>query len=241
MKTASTKFFYNVKIAALLMVAFVSVAAMAQVASQGQWTTLPSLMPINPVHMALLRNGKVLIVSGSGNVPSNSSFAAAIWDPQTGTIATQPVAWDMFCNGMAILPDGRPLVVGGTLQYDPFFGQLATSAYDPQTGTFTDQANMAHGRWYPTVMSLGDGTLLTFSGLDETGATNKAVEIFQAGAGWGPEFTAPWTPPLYPRLHLLPNGTVFYSGSGTSSNIFDPGTQTWTQNVAQTNYATARS
>jgi hypothetical protein len=241
MKIVSTKFLYSVRLAVLLMVAGVSVAAMAQVASQGQWTTLPSLMPINPVHMALLNNGKVLIVSGSGNVPSNTSFAAAIWDPQTGTITTQPVAWDMFCNGMAILPDGRPLVVGGTLQYDPFFGQPATSAYDPQTGTFTDQASMAHGRWYPTVMSLGDGTLLTFSGLDETGATNKAVEIFQPGAGWGPEFTAPWTPPLYPRMHLLPNGTVFYSGSTTSSNIFDPVTHAWTMNVAQTNFGGTRT
>ena len=223
MKTVSTKFFYSVRLVALWMVAGVFVPALAQVAIQGQWATLPTLMPINPVHMALLHNGKVLIVSGSGNVPSNTSFAAALFDPQTGTITTQPLAWDMFCNGMAILPDGRPLVVGGTLQYDPFFGQLATSAYDPQTGTFTDQASMAHGRWYPTVMSLGDGTLLTFSGLDETGATNTAVEIFTPGTGWSIEFPAPWTPPLYPRMHLLPNGTVFYSGSTTSSNIFVSG------------------
>src|SRR5215470_7701791 len=166
MKIVSTKFLYGLRLAALLMVAGVSIATMAQVASQGQWTTLPSLMPINPVHMALLHNGKVLIVSGSGNVPSNTSFAAALFDPQTGTITTQPLAWDMFCNGMAILSDGRPLVVGGTLQYDPFFGQQATSAYDPVTGTFTDQATMAHGRWYPTAINLGDGTLMTFSGLD---------------------------------------------------------------------------
>src|SRR5215470_10611325 len=192
MKIVSTKFLYGLRLAALLMVAGVSIATMAQVASQGQWTTLPSLMPINPVHMALLHNGKVLIVSGSGNVPSNTSFAAALLDPQTGTITTQPLAWDMFCNGMAILSDGRPLVVGGTLQYDPFFGRLATSAYDPVAGTFTDQASMAHGRWYPTVTSLGDGSLMTFSGLDETGATNTSVEIFNAGTGWSGPFTAPW-------------------------------------------------
>ena len=238
MKTVSIKFFYCV---ALWMVAAVFVPALAQVASQGQWSTLPTLMPINPVHMALLHNGKVLIVSGSGNVPANTSFAAALLDPQTGTITTQPLAWDMFCNGMAILPDGRPLVVGGTLQYDPFFGHLSTSAYDPQTGTFTDQASMAHGRWYPTVINLGDGRLLTFSGLDETGATNTAIEIFTPGTGWSPAFPAPWTPPLYPRLHLLPNGTVFYSGSTTSSNIFDPATQTWTMNVAQTNFGGTRT
>jgi hypothetical protein len=215
--------------------------AVGQVATQGAWTTLPFLMPINPVHMALLHNGRVLIVSGSGNLPSNTSFAAAVWDPQSGNLTTQSLAWDMFCNGMAILPDGRPLVVGGTLQYDPFFGQLAASAYDPATGTFADQQSMAHGRWYPTVISLSDGSLMAFSGLDENGNTNTTVETFKAGVGWRAPATAPWTPPLYPRLHLLPSGKVFYSGSGTSSNIYDPATQTWTLNVAQTNYGNTRS
>jgi len=214
---------------------------MGQAATQGQWATLPYSTPINPVHMALMDNGKVLIVSGSGNLPSNTSFAAAVLDPQAGTISTQPLAWDMFCNGMAILPDGRPFVVGGTAAYDPFHGELRTSAYDPATGNFTDLQSMAHGRWYPTVTILGDGTLMTFSGLNESGATNTAVEIYTAGSGWSQEYAAPWTPPLYPRLHLLPNGTVFYSGSTTSSNIFDPSTHSWTMNVAQTNYSGTRT
>src|SRR5215469_5118761 len=207
---------------------FVAAGGQAQ---QGQWSTLSVQSPINPVHMALMNNGKVLIVSGSGNVPSNTSFAAAVLDPQAGTISTQPLAWDMFCNGMALLPDGRPFVVGGTAAYDPFHGELRTSAYDPATGSFTDLQTMAHGRWYPTVTTLGDGTLMTFSGLNESGATNTAVEIYTAGSGWSQEYVAPWTPPLYPRLHLLPNGTVFYSGSTTSSNIFDPSTHSWAMNV----------
>jgi hypothetical protein len=241
MKTVRKFFALSLNLRVLLLAAGLSVPAMAQVATQGQWTTLPFLMPINPVHMALMHNGQVLIVSGSGNVPSNTNFAAAVWDPQTGAIATQPLLWDMFCNGMAILPDGRPFVVGGTLQYDPFHGQLATSAYDPVTEAFTDQQSMAHGRWYPTVTSLSDGTLMAFSGLDESGNTNTTVEIFDAGTGWSPEFAAPWTPPLYPRLHLLPNGTVFYSGSTSGSNIFDPATHTWTLNVAQTNFGGTRT
>jgi len=216
-------------------------SANAQASVQGQWSTLPDPMPINPVHMALMNNGKVLIVSGSGNLPSNTSFAAAVWDPSTGAITTQPIAWDMFCNGMVILPDGRPFVVGGTLQYDPFHGELKTSAYDPASGVFSDLQSMAHGRWYPTATTLGDGTVMTFSGLTETGNTNTAVEIFTPGSGWSQEYVAPWTPPLYPRLHVLPNGTVFYSGSTTSSNIFDPSTHTWTMNVAQTNYSGTRT
>ncbi|HVI79261.1 MAG TPA: hypothetical protein VM715_14090, partial [Candidatus Acidoferrum sp.] len=97
----------------------------------GNWSTLPYTMPINPVHVALLHNGKVLVVSGSGNVAGNTNYQAALWDPQAGTITTQPVAWDMFCNGMVVLPDGRPLINGGTLQYDPFHGALNNSIYDP--------------------------------------------------------------------------------------------------------------
>src|SRR5260370_32423653 len=82
---------------------------------------------------------------------------------------------------------------------------------------------------------------MTFSGLTETGGTNTAVEIYSLGSGWSQEYVAPWTPPLYPRMHLLPNGTVFYSGSTTSANIFDPSTHTWAMNVAQTNYSGTRT
>jgi hypothetical protein len=207
----------------------------------GQWQTLPYTMPINPVHTALLYNGKVLIVSGSGNVAGNTNFKAALWDPQTGTITTQPVAWDMFCNGMAVLPDGRPFVMGGTLQYDPFHGELSTATYDPATNTFTNQQSMAHGRWYPTSTVLGDGRAMTFSGLNETGGTNTSVEFYSAGSGWSAAFAAPWTPPLYPRMHVLPNGNVFYSGSTTGSSLFNPSTHTWTTNIAYTNYSGTRT
>src|SRR3977135_3980882 len=36
--------------------------ALAQANVQGQWQTLPYTMPINPIHVALLRTGKVLVV-----------------------------------------------------------------------------------------------------------------------------------------------------------------------------------
>ena len=210
-------------------------------AGPGQWQTLPYTMPINPVHTALLYNGKVLIVSGSGNVAGNANYQAALWDPQAGTISTQPVAWDMFCNGMVVLADGRPFVMGGTLQYDPFHGELKTATYDPVTSTFTNQQSMAHGRWYPTGTVLGDGRAMIFSGLNETGGTNTSVEFYSASSGWSAAFAAPWTPPLYPRMHVLPNGNVFYSGATTGSSIFNPSTHTWTTNVAFTNYSGTRT
>ncbi len=207
----------------------------------GQWTTLSDQTPINPVHVALMHTGKVLIVSGSGNVPTNHDYETAVWDPQTQTFATQPIAWDMFCNGMVVLPDGRPLINGGTQQYDPFHGEPRSAVYDSATGLFTDVQSMAHGRWYPTVTTLGDGSIMTFSGLTETGPTKPIAEIHTNAAGWNQEFPAGWTPPLYPRMHLLPDGRVFYSGSGRGSRFFDPSAKTWSDVVATTNYSATRT
>jgi galactose oxidase-like protein len=207
----------------------------------GQWTTLPGTAPINPVHAVLMHNGKVLFVSGSGNFPTNHDYETAVWDPQAQAFVQQPIAWDMFCNGIVVLPDGRPLINGGTLQYDPFYGQLRNAVYDPGTGLFTDVQSMAHGRWYPTVTTLGDGRVMTFSGLTETGATNTTVEIYTAGLGWSQEYPAGWTPPLYPRMHLLPDGRVFYSGAGTESRLFDPSTKAWSAVLATTNYSVTRT
>ena len=215
--------------------------ARAQTGQVGQWRTLPALMPINPVHLALMNTGRVLIVSGSGNVASETNFRAAVWDPLTDTLAIQPLTWDMFCNGMTVLPDGRVFVNGGNLRYDPFLGEPRNAAFDPVSETFTDLANMAHGRWYPTVTTLGDGRVMTFSGLSETGGTNTAVEIYTPGSGWSPEYPAGWTPPLYPRMHLLPNGNVFYAGSGRGSRIFNTATRTWSAVVATTNHGVNRS
>ena len=101
---------------------------------------------------------------------------------------------------------------------------------------------MVNGRWYATATTLGDGRVMTFSGLSLSGGTNNTVEIYDlqnAGAGWSSPTTAPFSPPLYPRLFLLPNGNVFYAGQGSGTNnasawIFNPGagscnppTKTW--------------
>jgi len=217
--------------------------AACQANTQGVWPPNPFPVPmtINPVHAALLHNGKVLIVSGSGNLPTETNFSAAIFDPANGSLTTQPVGWDMFCNGMVVLYDGRALINSGTMQYDPFHGELRSAIYDPSSGLFSDIQLMAHGRWYPTVTSLADGTVMTFSGLDENGNTNSTVEIYTVGSGWSTAYGSPFTPPLYPRMHLIPNGKVFYSGSTTGSRYFDPSTHTWSGVVATTKYSGTRT
>jgi len=235
-----TRYFLQIFVAAICLASLPGLAG-AQANVQGQWQTLPNPMPINPVHAALLRNGKVLVVSGSGNLPSNTNFQAGMFDPQTNTVTTQPVGWDMFCNGMVVLPDGRALINGGTLQYDPFHGELRSAVYDLTTGAFTDVQNMAHGRWYPTVTTLGDGTVMTFSGLDENGSTNTTVEIYAVSTGWSTPIGSPFTPPLYPRMSVLPDGKVFYSGSTAQSRLFDPVAKTWSGVIATTNYGGTRT
>ena len=238
----------------LVLVGLSSPALMGQVQTIGQWSTMSKTMPINPVHVALLANGKILVVAGSGNCPpslsgcpsgapygpSNNS-GALLFDPVAGTFTQFSVSWDMFCNAMSLLPDGRAFINGGTIQYDPFQGQLKSSIFDPATNTFTNTSNMAHGRWYPTLTTLGDGRVMTFSGANESSNTNTAAEIYTVGSGWSTQYIAPFTPDLYPRMHLLPNGKVFASGAQPVSYIFDPSTTTFTQNVATTKYGSSRT
>jgi fibronectin type 3 domain-containing protein len=212
----------------------------------GEWRTLPYLMPINPISATLLNTGKILIVAGSENDANNNSHGAesyrnAIWDPTGATqssITVQNMEYDVFCSGTAALPDGRALVVGGTSDYS-FTGDNRASIFDPATERFVQSQSMVDGRWYATATTLGDGRVMAFSGLGLSGATNNTVEIYDlknAGAGWSSPVSAPFSPPLYPKMFLLPNGKVFYTGqgSGRSANgwIFDPGPKTWAQSVA---------
>ena len=234
--------------ALLLLVSLVLVAAAlappgaeAQVNVTGQWQLLSQTSPINPIHVALLRTGRVLIVAGSENDPTVTTYRAAVWDPAAGTFSVQTIPWDLFCNAMSFLPDGRVLTTGGNLHYNPFTGIRTTTIFDPVTEQFTQVQDMARGRWYPSNLALADGSTMTFSGWLDTGGTNNAVEIYRLTSGWGPEAYAPFTPPLYPWLHLLPDGRVFESGAQPDSHIFNPATQTWTTNVAATRYGQERN
>jgi hypothetical protein len=195
----------------------------AGVDKSGWWITLPVMMPINPVHLALMRNGKVLVISGSGNDPDNHVLTAGVFDPPAQTITTFNIEWDMFCNGMVILPDGRPFVLGGTIRYDNWLGEFHTAFFDPDSGKFTNGPNMDGGRWYPTGTVLGDGSVMVISGLNQT------VQIYKAETNsWTPAGIAFPRVPLYPRQHVLPDGMVFESGANPDTKLWDPVKHTWT-------------
>jgi len=213
----------------------------------GTWRTLPYQMPLNPISATVMHTGEVLIVAGSENDADNhshgaQSYRALMWDP-TGSDASAMTAvnigHDVFCSGTVQMPDGRAFIVGGTNDYT-FTGSQRALIYDPVARSFVPSQAMADGRWYPTATTLGDGRVIAFSGLALNGSTNRTTQVYDlanAGPGWGSTLLAPFTPPLYPRIFLLPNGKLFYTGQGSGSRnttgwIHDPVARTWTASAA---------
>lgn len=173
-------------------------------AGVGRWERLPD-NDIFTVHAALLHTGKVLLWSGTAEV--GYPLESRVWDPATGTMTNQTYGEDLFCAGHAFLPDGRLCVAGGASF--PGVGIRSTHLFDPTTETWTKVADMAEERWYPTVLTLGDGRILAVSG---RGATTP--EIFDGTSWQQVAGAARFFPELYPSLHLLPSGDVFYSRCG---------------------------
>src|ERR1700680_29636 len=57
----------------VVMLPVLASGAWGQADVQGQWSTLNYSMTINPVHVALMYNGKILVTTGSGNCPPSQS------------------------------------------------------------------------------------------------------------------------------------------------------------------------
>ena len=211
----------------------------------GRWTVLQTPMPIRSIHTTLLKNGKVLLIAGSGNDLDNfkaQSFKAAVWDPATGNYHVIPVPKDMFCAGHVTLPDGRVLIQGGTKSYPTVaggadYGGLKDSTSSTPTRRRSRRTNQANeGHWYPTLTKLGNGNIWMAGGLkeDTTGAVN--TELFNTATGrWAPTWQIPqswsfWG--LYPHMFLMADGRMFYSGGhvfgnglpGTGASIYNPAT-----------------
>jgi hypothetical protein len=245
----------------LLAVLATSVRAIAQICPanvphvDGVWTTLPYEMPLNPISTTLLSNGHVLIVSGDENSSTNyisagaESYRAAVWAPRgvdSSSVVFQDLSYDVFCSGTAVLPDGRPLIVGGTAAFPnsahDFYGDNRASIFNPLTRQYPETESMVDGRWYATATALGDGRISAFSGYKVDGLLSETIEIYSltnAGVGWSSPISLPFVPPLFPRTELLPNGQLFFTGQGSvgktaNSWLFDPVNQSWTVSAPTT-------
>jgi hypothetical protein len=230
---------------------------------EGKWDLLSFHSGVLAVHAALLHTGKVLFFAGSGSsaVRFNSPdfgdedkgiFTSVVWDPKVApgpgnpnfshppTIRdAQGKPFDFFCGGDAFLSDGRMLSAGGTIGYNPFRGRADATVFDPQTETWSFVKKMQHGRWYPTLIPLGNGRILASTGLNEAGnGHNQALEAYSAATNtWQAQNFAPGFPglPLYAHLFLLKDGKVFFSGGRMDDPLqVDPCIIDLTQQPVQT-------
>lgn len=146
----------------------------------------------------------------------------------------------LFCSDHNLLADGRVIAAGGTMYYDEPVGQVElqglenTRIYDPATNEWTQSDNMKFGRWYPTMVTLGDGDIFIASGVKKlikpvytsrpsaSGRNVVETETFDIDSGkWRYNgASADRSLPLFPRLHLLPNGDVYYNSAGQTWNPF---------------------
>src|SRR5439155_14113430 len=83
------------------------------------------------------------------------------------------------------------------------------AVYDYRSNRWNALPPMNKGRWYPTVLSLPDGSALVSSG-SEDNVPNEVSQIWD-GTAWR-SLTVFHGLPLYPRMHVAPNGEVFMSG-----------------------------
>ena len=150
----------------------------------------------------------------------------------------------LFCSDLTFLPDGRVLAAGGTAYYqDPEIADTGIGVveleglrnariYDPATNRWQQTGSMNVGRWYPSLVTLGNGKVFVASGVEKLvkpvypdqpleSCTNvRQSETYDPASGkWQSNGEAgERSLPLFPRLHLLPNGDVYYNAAGQSFN-----------------------
>lgn len=231
-------------VAAVLLQCALALPARAQSdpSAAGQWSG-PVSLPVVAIHMQLLPDGKVLAWGKPETPPIDGRAPVRLFDPSAGQLAFQEVAnpfVDVYCSGHAYLADGRVLAVGGHIR--DFVGSDATTMFDHRSASWVNGPRMSAGRWYPTVTTLANGDVLAVSGdVDTTVGVNRLPQVFEAATGrWRDLSNAQLAMPLYPWMHLAPNGKVFNSGPGQATRYLEAsGSGAWTA-VASTNFGDRR-
>jgi hypothetical protein len=208
-------------------------------AATGRWTVSSANMPLRAMHATGLRDGRVLLVAGSGNNYDDfqaGTFKAAVWNPNTGAFVNLKAPSDMFCSGHVTLPDGRVLIMGGTASYagapagEAFRGLRSSYIFDPATNTFTKVANdTIEGHWYPTMTKIENGNIWAAGGYTHKagGGGSTSIEMFDVNSAlWGSAANVPQINRYlgtYPHMFLLADGRMFYTGGHTFGDA-QPGT-----------------
>jgi hypothetical protein len=135
--------------------------------------------------------------------------------------------------GVAALPDGKVLFVGGIADFGVHL--IQSEIYDPASGTFTPGASMTETRMRPTTVALADGRVLLLGGRGGTsGEALATAEIYDpvnaqftaTGSMAGPRYVA--------SAALLADGRVLVAGGLDGRNVlasaelYDPATGQFT-------------
>jgi hypothetical protein len=202
----------------------------------GRWDPAPLTFPSPAdntlaIHSHQLPTGKVMFWDRHDYTPPGEHMPR-LWDPLTGELDMAPhPGFDAFCSGHAFRADGRLFVAGGHIVDGN--GTKTAASYDAITNTWQRHPDMTNGRWYPTVTTLADGSLLTVSGsyFDTPGhqVMNDLPEVFDPlTEAWRPLTTARRIQPYYPFMFLAPNGRVIDAGPQAVTRYLDTtGTGAW--------------
>jgi hypothetical protein len=173
----------------------------------------PIELPLFVVHAGLGRDGKVMYFSGDqpNADPALASWfplQSGVWDPNTGQSSLQSYSDNLFCAGHSWMADGRMLAAGGHPPAVGYFAQI----WDPLTAGWQKIADMNIARWYPTVLTMPDGRILSASGV----AGVAPAEIYSPVQDrWDiVSGSARNLSQTYPGLYVVPGGHVFYAPVG---------------------------
>jgi hypothetical protein len=132
---------------------------------------------------------------------------------------------------IAALPRSRADAIaaraaGLTLGQQDFGGTRASYIFDPATERYSKVSPMAMARWYPTLVGLADGKILSVSGLDKFGQIVPGNnEVFDPRTRrWSAPDTLFKPFPTYPALFVMPYRKLFFSGSNAG---YGPATAAW--------------
>lgn len=110
-----------------------------------------------------------------------------------------------------------------TLQPQNYQGTKDAYIFDVKKSRFVKVDSMHYARWYPTLAEMGNGMVMTMTGLNDVGQITMNSE-------WFNPVTRTWTQgpahgfPTYPATFLTENGQLFFTGSNAG---YGPSTPAW--------------
>jgi hypothetical protein len=188
---------------------------------------------------AVLRDGRVLIVSGGWQGTGNAVGRVHLWDPGLGLRSASPSLSARVNPTATLLLDGRVLVIGG--YGGPF--QYASTAlpsaelFDPATGAWSSAGSLSVGRVGHTATLLADGRVLVIGGMGSDGTSASAdlwdpVTMTSSPAGTLGIARSGHASVLLPDGQVLVAGGRGANGAGVGvTELWDPATGEFTQSV----------